>query len=155
MCDGTVETWLCYFSVVDNHPGGNHHLVWIFITLYLCLYMTYMARKTFTYLSVSIRILYSLWVIESLRTEARKGRQRCTNDVDAPKTIDLFVVWRRSPEEVVKLGVVRNFRFVCFQGKRRSINSASLRGHVTSKPLPFLFTLTPCLLLSFWVKMSC
>ena len=25
-----------------------------------------------------------------------------TNDVDAPKTIDLFVVWRRLPEEVVK-----------------------------------------------------
>ena len=30
-------TWLYYFSVVDNQPGGNHHLVWILIALQIAL----------------------------------------------------------------------------------------------------------------------
>ena len=102
-----TKTWLYYlvWSII-NHAATS---IWFGFLHYGALYC-----KLSTKGKTHIRLIF-IWILSKKaweQTSLQRGGRDVqmmwivnapkTNDVDAPKTIDLFVVWRRLPEEVVK-----------------------------------------------------
>ena len=90
MCDGTLEldsTTLVWSIIIRAAT-----IIWFGFSLQLCFihYISQKIRNTFLVVHLNL-----LKLLSHRKPENRgyKGKaERCTNDVDAPKTIDLFVV---------------------------------------------------------------